>query len=468
MEFKPYSGNGKPFIYAIYAQEDKEAAGAVLSALWEKGYELWPSERFDKPRLRKAALVLFFLSPAAAASEAVNRAIQDVARRDGAMLAIHLSPTELTPTQKLLLNTQQAILKYDSTTEDAFTEKLFDAQPLQNLEVTRAQKCAARLTTWGSIAGVLCAVAVAIYLALGFNAQVPEDSLLSELGYQGRMADITSIYLYGDQISESRTDVSLVGVMYDWKNRTHPDGLYYNQIESFADFGNIVDLSDFAQLKNLEELSVAGNQVTDISGLYKLGNLEYLDLTGNPVQDISGIGELSKLQTLCIGDTKILDITPLDACANLSNVLVDEEQYLAFTKLETPHRYELVVTGPKEELDLLDVHIFGGPEEGGGDYTVFMQTRSWNVYDSFTYEFFKNDRKITITRTEKASSMEDGHLDKLHIFLNQAQFGSYDSNATYTLIVHFDGYSATYRVWHKFDPTRESTSKSELISVSGF
>ncbi len=468
MEKKAYAGNGKPFVYALYAQEDKEAAGLVLSAMWEKGYELWPSERFEKSRLRKAALVLFFLSPAAAASEAVNRAIQDVARRDGAMLAIHLSPTELTPTQRLLLNTQQAILKYDCAKEEAFYEKLFDAQPLQNLEVTRAQKCAARLTTWGSIAGVLCAVAAAILLALGFNAQVPEDSLLSELGYQGRMADITSIYLYGDQVSESRSDAPMIGQSYNWDNKTHREVLYYNQMESYANLGAIADIADFAQLKNLKELSVAGNQVTDITELYKLRNLQYLDLTANPIQDITGIGELGKLQTLCIGGTKIEDIAPLDACKSLLKVFVDEKQYAAFSKLATPRRYELVLAGPKEELDKLDLHIFGGAEEAGGAYSVFLATRSWNLYDSYTYEFFKNDRKITISGTEKASSMEDGQLDKLHIFLNQAQFGAYDPNATYNMIVHFAGLSATYRVWHKFDPARENISKSELVSLTGF
>jgi len=89
------------------------------------------------------------------------------------------------------------------------------------------------------------------------------------------------------------------------------------------------------------------------------------------------------------------------------------------------------------------------------------------MYDSYTYEFFKNDRKISMNGTEKASSMEDGHLDKLHMFLDQAQFGTYDANAIYRLIVHFGDFSATYRVWHKFDPARESKRPSELISISG-
>ena len=37
MEFKPYSGNGKPFVYAMFAEEDREGAEAVTAALHEKG-----------------------------------------------------------------------------------------------------------------------------------------------------------------------------------------------------------------------------------------------------------------------------------------------------------------------------------------------------------------------------------------------------------------------------------------------
>ena len=96
MEFKPYSGNGKPFVYAMFAEEDREGAEAVLATLQGKGYEIWPSTRFDKKRIDKAALALFFLTPAAAANDAVNRAISYTAQSDHPLLAVHLAPTALT------------------------------------------------------------------------------------------------------------------------------------------------------------------------------------------------------------------------------------------------------------------------------------------------------------------------------------------------------------------------------------
>ena len=65
MEHKPYCGNGKPFIYALFAPEDQAGAGAVLSAMQERGFEVWSSARLEKWRMKKSALVLLFLSPAA-------------------------------------------------------------------------------------------------------------------------------------------------------------------------------------------------------------------------------------------------------------------------------------------------------------------------------------------------------------------------------------------------------------------
>ena len=466
MQQKPYAGNGKPFVYAMYAPEDREAAEAVLSAMQEKGYELWPSERFDKRRFGKAALVLFFLSPAAAANEAVNRAIHDAAQRDCAMLVIHLCPTDQTPAQRLMLNTQQAILRYDCASDEAFYTKLFGAQPLQNLQVTRAQKRAASLTTWGISAGVLLAVTAAVVFALGVGAQVPENSLLAELGYQGRLADITSIYLYGDQMSEERSDVTLSGKLRNNEKEIHEDFVFFNDLMDVAEHSDLSDISDFAQLKNLKELSIAGNQVADISPLFQLRDLEFLDLTGNPVEDITGIGALSNLQTLCIGGTLISDLTALAACHNLKQVNLDIQQYHTFAREGAPYDFALVPVGPREELTDISCHIFGGPEENGGNYSVFLEAKSLNIYDDYTYEFWKNDRQIRIIGSEMMSSLGNDTLDKTHLFLNQAAFGAYDPSAEYRLIVRYLNWSATYRLWHKHDGTVGNQSNGGMLIVS--
>ena len=88
--------------------------------------------------MKKAALLLFFLSPSAAASDTVNRAILFAAEQGHAMLVLHLSQTDLTPALRLMLNSQQAILRHECASDEAFFSKLFCAQPLQDLRVTPA------------------------------------------------------------------------------------------------------------------------------------------------------------------------------------------------------------------------------------------------------------------------------------------------------------------------------------------
>ena len=469
MNSTSYAGNGRPFVFAMFAPEDAAAAETALAVLREKGYELWPGERFDKRRIDKSALVLLFLSPAAAANEAVNRVINYTAQKDHAMLAIYLAPTALSPAQRLMLNTQQGILRYDCTDEAAFSEKLFGCALLQNLQVTPAQKRAASLTTWGISAGVLAAAAVAVGLALSLNAAVPEDSLIAELGYTGRMASITGIYLYGDRVLQEQGGPSIKGYLIDYNTSVVTEAIYFSDTNQSAPFGEINDISDFTQLGKLKGLSLAGNRVSDISAIVQLRDLEYLDLTGNPVASLDGVGELARLETLCIGSTQIADLSPLDACKNLKQVYVDQTQYHKFSAQQTQSKYKLILFGPKEEICGLSVHIFGGPEENGGDYGVFVQTITQNVYDDYTFEFWKNDKKIAFSSIENVSSFNNGISEKLHLFPNQAAFGAYDPTAEYRLVVRYEGYSATYRIWHKYDSTGGShVGSGKLIESGGF
>ena len=469
MKKKAYAGNGRPFVCVLYAPEDQEGADSVIDALHEKGYDTWPSVRFDKRRIKKAALVLFVLSKAALESDTMNRAIDHTVQTDRPMLAVYLESAELTPAQKLLLNTQQGIMRYDCETDAGFQEKLFGSALLQDLGVTNAQKRAAAVTTWSIAGGVLAAAALALILALGLNATVPDDSLIAELGYTGRISDITGVYLYGDVALTEQSGLSIRGYVIDFEAQTRTDELYYSGSNESAPFGSVGDISDFAQLKNLSELSLAGNCVSDISALFELKNLEYLDLTGNPVASLSGIGELTQLKTLCIGGTQITDLSPLDECEALETVCVDQDQYRAFSAEDAQRAYELILVGPKEELANLSMHIFGGPEEEGVDYAVFMQTRSVNIYDDYTFEFWKNDEQIQITGIEHFSSLDNGIMDKTHINLNQNAFGTYDPTAEYRLVVHYGDYSATYRVWHKYVADDDhNVGGGELISTSGF
>ena len=463
MLHKPYCGNGKPFVYALFAPEDQASAKTVLSAMKERGFEIWPSARLEKWRMAKSALVLLFLSPAAVENEAINRAMQHAVQSDHPLLVVHLTPSALTPTQRLLLNSQQAILQYDCASDESFYEKLFGAQPMQNLSVTEAQKRAARITTASIIGGILLAVALAIYLALGSGATVPEDSLLAGLGYQGKMADITSIYLYGNQVEKTRSDFVIRGMEYDNSTKVIRDAVFFRGMQQSSSFGNISDVSEFSQLKNLRELSIAGNPVSDIHSLFSLKKLEFLDLSGDPVLSISGIESLSNLQTLCISGTQITDITPLNACKNLKQVYIDTKQNSVFSDEEKTMHFAFIVVGPVEEMDFLSLHIFGGMEDGGSSYNIFTQTRSKNVYYDYSFELWKNDKQIPITGSQQANLFGVDKNYMLILSLDQSQFGNYNPKAVYRIVVRYRDWSATYQLWHKFDPASQLAMNGNLI-----
>jgi len=453
-----YSGNGRPFVYTLYAQKDKEGAEAVLGALREKGYETWPSERFDKRRMKKAALVLLVLSQAALESETVNDAIGYALQNDLPMLPVYLEPVELTPGQKLQLNTQQGILRYECVTEAEFHEKLFVSSLLKNLTVTRAQKRAALLTNWGIACGVLAAAALTLILTLGMRTTVRDGSLLAELGYSGELSEIESLYIYGTELLQERSEPVICSKIYDKEFDNTRVSLFYYDLNYETAYGDLDDISDFRQLKNLRELSIAANQVEDISPLYRLHNLEYLDLSGNPVSNIKRIGALTNLKTLCIGGTLIDDISALNNCESLEQVYVDPEQYHAFTDDGQEYSFVLTPVGPQQELLRLSCDIFGGPTEHCR-FGVWIRTVSGNVYEDYTYEFYKNDEQVKLT----GRAYDDPTMDKVHLLFNDDLFGAYDPDSVYTLIVRYGTSYAKYQIWHYTDSSAEHANFGELI-----
>ncbi len=471
MNQKTYAGNDKPFVYAQFAPQDRADAAEILSVMQERGYALWPSETDDKRRMKKSALALFFLSPAAAKDEALNSAVTRAAQTNHPMLIVYLSPTELTPAQRLLLNTQQAVERRDDVSDATFFEKLFGSSVLQNLQVTSAQKRAARLTIAGIAGGVLAAAVLAVALTLSTNAVIPEDSLLGQYGFSGRMTDIRQIYIYGSDTRHTRGENTFGGTVYDWQAKSWHDMIFYDDANEESERGSLADLSDFGQLKNLEELSLAGNQIADISPLSGLKKLRFLDLAGNPVSDLRGIESLDALEELNIAGTRITSLQPLDGCNNLAKVFVDTAQYAAFSSGDDTHAYELVMIGPMQDLLHLDTYIVGGADDPGEPkrpYMVFLRTLSWTIYSECSYEFYQNGSPVRIDRVQETTIFPGRANDEIDLWLNPDDFGRYDANAEYLLVLRYHDASATFRIYHQNDDTREDPMCPELIATDGF
>ena len=98
-----------------------------------------------------------------------------------------------------------------------------------------------------------------------------------------------------------------------WGEGRHVDG----KDSSFGSVrGNITDLSDLAQMVNLEELALCNQKIEDISGLKELP-LKKLYLSKNMITDFSVLLNLIDLDTLCIMENPAENLSVIGECTGI-------------------------------------------------------------------------------------------------------------------------------------------------------
>ena len=83
-------------------------------------------------------------------------------------------------------------------------------------------------------------------------------------------------------------------------------------------------ISHLQQLYSLDNLSLAGNNISDISGISALGGLTTLNLSNNNISDISPLVSLSGLRTLYLDNNPVSDLSCLTQLKNLSTLSIKE------------------------------------------------------------------------------------------------------------------------------------------------
>lgn len=83
--------------------------------------------------------------------------------------------------------------------------------------------------------------------------------------------------------------------------------------------GDINNLSDLAQMTNLEELALCNQEIEDISGLKELP-LKKLYLSKNMITDFSVLPNLIDLDILCIMENPAEDLSPVGECISISRL----------------------------------------------------------------------------------------------------------------------------------------------------
>lgn len=322
---KRYKGNREAFIYGLFADADREKALEVLQLLENRGKMVSCDSR---SAMLKASLVIVFLSKNILKDQKALEEISLLFKENRNVFAVFLEEVSLNPGLAMLFGQIQGIQKYRLSDEE-FEKELTGAPVINELKITGRQiKAARRNTIAVIILTVLVITGITAGFLVGFFDRVDKNSLLGKLGLSGGLNGIEKVYVYGEELYDEHVYSYIIEMnSHDYRTLIVDDHEH--------DFGHIDNLTDFAQLKNLEELCISGNDIESIEPILSLKKLKMLDLTGNPINNINGISQLSSLETLNLSNTNVSDYDELLKSESLKTLYVSGEQYDQASALES-------------------------------------------------------------------------------------------------------------------------------------
>ena len=145
-----------------------------------------------------------------------------------------------------------------------------------------------------------------------FREELIEEAVRKELGLSktdkitaSMLENVRKLRIVGKEILDDEDTF--------WGEGRHVDG----KDSSFGSVrGNITDLSDLAQMVNLEELALCNQKIEDISGLKELP-LKKLYLSKNMITDFSVLLNLIDLDTLCIMENPAENLSVIGECIGI-------------------------------------------------------------------------------------------------------------------------------------------------------
>ena len=151
-----------------------------------------------------------------------------------------------------------------------------------------------------------------IQAEITFREELIEEAVRKELGLSktdkitaSMLENVRKLRIVGKEILDDEDTF--------WGEGHHVDG----KDSSFGSVrGNITDLSDLAQMVNLEELALCNQKIEDISGLKELP-LKKLYLSKNMITDFSVLLNLIDLDTLCIMENPAENLSVIGACTGI-------------------------------------------------------------------------------------------------------------------------------------------------------
>lgn len=151
-----------------------------------------------------------------------------------------------------------------------------------------------------------------IQAEITFREELIEEAVRKELGLSktdkitaSMLENVRKLRIGGKEILDDEDTF--------WGEGHHVDG----KDSSFGSVrGNITDLSDLAQMVNLEELALCNQKIEDISGLKELP-LKKLYLSKNMITDFSVLLNLIDMDTLCIMENPAENLSVIGECTGI-------------------------------------------------------------------------------------------------------------------------------------------------------
>lgn len=151
-----------------------------------------------------------------------------------------------------------------------------------------------------------------IQAEITFREELIEEAVRKELGLSktdkitaSMLENVKKLRIVGKEILDDEDTF--------WGEGHHVDG----KDSSFGSVrGNITDLSDLAQMVNLEELALCNQKIEDISGLKELP-LKKLYLSKNMITDFSVLLNLIDMDTLCIMENPAENLSVIGECTGI-------------------------------------------------------------------------------------------------------------------------------------------------------
>ena len=161
---KPYSGNGKPYVLVLFAEQDKKKVLPVLEALEKRGLTFCGQDgKAKKGQARKACTTIAFLSESFAKDERIQQVFFTADAAGMPIIPVKLDNAKQPEVLERSITAKNAIMAERYSTEE-LSERIGSAESLNPPRLTRAQQNGNRLRLGLITVALLAALSAAVIM----------------------------------------------------------------------------------------------------------------------------------------------------------------------------------------------------------------------------------------------------------------------------------------------------------------